>query len=109
MTVVTVRRQWNDWRHATYLLDDIDGLHWSDFSGGIMVAAPRPFVHGFVLCDRMLGGELAHSCRHGPPPHKIKVCMGTPRISDRVLAVFQFPGMQACSTLAKWRSFSDND
>jgi hypothetical protein len=32
-------------------------------------------VYGYVLCDGMIDGELAHSCRHGPPPHEIKVCI----------------------------------
>jgi hypothetical protein len=22
-----------------------------------------------------IDGEIGHSCRHGPPPHRIKVCM----------------------------------
>jgi hypothetical protein len=27
------------------------------------------------MCDGMIAGELAHSCEHGPPPHRIKVCI----------------------------------
>ena len=73
--IVSVRRQWNDWRHATYRLDDIAGLHWSSVSDGVQAAAPRAFVHGYVLCDRMIDGELGHSCRHGPAPHRIKICI----------------------------------
>jgi ribosomal protein L31E len=73
--VVWVRRQWNDWRHAQYRLSDISGLHWDDMSGGVQARAPRMFLHGYVLCDGMVSGELAHSCRHGPPPHKVKVCI----------------------------------
>jgi hypothetical protein len=23
----------------------------------------------------MIAGDLAHSCEHGPPPHRIKVCI----------------------------------
>jgi hypothetical protein len=30
-------------------------------------------VYGYILCDQILEGELAHSCIHGPPPHEIKV------------------------------------
>ncbi len=32
-------------------------------------------IHGYVYCDQAVAGELAHSCRHGPPPHKVKVCV----------------------------------
>jgi hypothetical protein len=28
-----------------------------------------------VMCDGMQSGRLAHSCKHGPPPHKVKVCI----------------------------------
>jgi len=72
---VYVRRQWNDWRIAGYFLTDVSGLHWDSISGGIMAASPRPFLSGYVLCTEMVEGELAHSCEHGPPPHKIKVCI----------------------------------
>lgn len=73
--LVNVRRQWNDYKIATYRLSDIDGLHWSDTSGGINKRAPREFLHGYVLCTGLLSGELAHSCRHGQGPHSIKVCI----------------------------------
>jgi hypothetical protein len=73
--IVTVRRQWNDWREATYRLSDIRGLHWTNLSGGVNAAAPKAFIHGYVWCDRMIAGELAHSCEHGKGPHEIKVCL----------------------------------
>ncbi len=73
--VVRVRRQWNDYRLAAYPLSEVEGLHWSDISGGIQATAPRSFVHGYVWCDRMIAGELAHSCAHGRGPHRIKVCI----------------------------------
>src|SRR5207247_4406995 len=73
--LVTVRRQWNDHRLATYHLDDVDDPHWSEMSGGIAAPAPRPFLHGYVWCDGMVNGELAHSCAHGAGPHRIKVCI----------------------------------
>jgi len=70
-----VRRQWNDWRQARYRLEDISGLHWTDVSGGVNASAPQPFVHGYVWCDGMIDGELAHSCQHGRGPHHIVVCI----------------------------------
>ena len=73
--IVLVRRQWNDWRDARYRLCDIEGLHWTSVSGGVNAPAPRPFIHGYVWCDTMIDGELAHSCRHGTGPHRVKVCL----------------------------------
>jgi plasmid stabilization system protein ParE len=37
--------------------------------------ANRYYLHGYVWCDGMISGVLAHTCRHGPPPHRIKVCV----------------------------------
>jgi hypothetical protein len=73
--IIKVRRQWNDWRMADYRLDDVADLHWSQVSGGVQAVAPKLFIYGYVRCDRMLTGELAHSCRHGEGPHRIKVCV----------------------------------
>lgn len=73
--IVTVRRQWNDQRTARYRVEDVANLHMDDVSGGIMARAPRAFLHGYVWCDGMIDGELAHSCRHGAGPHWIKVCI----------------------------------
>jgi hypothetical protein len=70
-----VRRQWNDWKIARVALSDFEGSHWSNVSGGIQATAPRDFIHGYILCNRILSGEIAHSCRHGRGPHVIKVCI----------------------------------
>lgn len=70
-----VRRQWNNMWRAAYKLSDVDGFHWSEFSGGIQQRANRPYVHAYVWCDDAVEGEVAHSCRHGDGPHKIKVCV----------------------------------
>ena len=86
--IITVRRHWNDWRMTDYRLDDVEGLHWSQISGGVQARAPQSFVHGYVPCDRMLNGELAHSCRHGEGPHCIKVCVtrkGNEKVWKKVL------------------------
>jgi hypothetical protein len=73
--VVWVRRQFDDHRHAAYRLDDVGGWHWSNISGGVQHRANRYYLHGYVMCDGMIAGELAHRCEHGPPPHRIKVCI----------------------------------
>ena len=73
---VFVRRQWNDTsRIAEVLLKSISGLHLSDVSGGVRARAPRKFLHGYINCNDIIRGDLAHSCRHGRPPHSIKVCI----------------------------------
>ena len=72
--LVYIRRQWNDYRVAAIALSKVQGVHWSDVSGGVRARAPRPFLHCFVLCNDY-EGELAHSCLHGSGPHSIKVCI----------------------------------
>jgi hypothetical protein len=73
--IVWVRRQFDDNRHAAYRLADVSSWHWSDMSGGVQHRANRYYLHGYVWCDAMIAGKLAHTCRHGPPPHNIKVCV----------------------------------
>ncbi|HEY6166748.1 MAG TPA: hypothetical protein VI454_01825, partial [Verrucomicrobiae bacterium] len=75
--VVWVRRRFNDRRshRAAYRLAEVSGLHWSSRSGGKRRRASRPYLHGYVRCDAMIIGVVGHSCRHGPPPHHIKICI----------------------------------
>jgi hypothetical protein len=56
-------------------LRDIEGLHWTDVSGGVNARAPRALIHGYVWCNGMIDGELAHSCQHGEGPHRVLVCV----------------------------------
>ena len=73
--IVWVRRQFSHHKHAAYRLADVSRWHWSNFSGGVGHRANRYYLHAYVWCDGMIAGEIAHSCRHGPPPHHIKVCI----------------------------------
>jgi hypothetical protein len=73
--IVWVRRQFSSRKHAAYRLADVDGWHWSNMSGGIMRRANRYYLHGYVWCDAMIAGVIGHTCKHGPPPHRIKVCV----------------------------------
>jgi hypothetical protein len=73
--LVTVRRQWNDWRTARYRMEDFASPHWSNISGGVGAKSPRFFIHGYVMCDGEVDGELPHRGVHGPCPHRIKVCV----------------------------------
>jgi len=73
--VVAVRRQWNGWEVAKYRLSDLSLVFWDTTSGGVRAPAPQPFLHGYVQCDEMIEGDVAHSCLHGDGPHRIKVCV----------------------------------
>ena len=72
---VLVRRQWNHWADAAVPLNKLEGLHWSDISGGVAVRSPRPFVHAYISCREIDDSDFGHSCRHGQGPHRIKVCV----------------------------------
>lgn len=73
---VTVRRQWNDYRTLAVPLSDLWGFHWRQASGGVGQRLPRPFLHARMWCDSIPdGSDFPHSCRHGPPPHAILVCV----------------------------------
>jgi hypothetical protein len=73
--LVVVRRTWNDvGRTAKIPLLKIQNLHWDRWSGGIRSYAPRSFIHGYVLCDEILG-NIAHTGVHGKCPHLIKICI----------------------------------
>jgi hypothetical protein len=74
-TLINVRRQWNDYRVGAVQLRDLRGFHWRQTSGGVAARSPRPFPHARLWCDKIVDGEIAHSCRHGPPPHEVLVCI----------------------------------
>lgn len=70
---VIVRRHWNDFRKAKVLRRNLAGLRMDQISGGVNTCSPHPMVYGYMYCNQILEGELAHSCAHGPGPHEIKV------------------------------------
>ena len=88
--VVYIRRQWDDWRIASVPLGALSGLAWDDVSGGVYSKAPQPFIHGYVRCSDVVG-DIAHSCQHGPGPHRIKVCIvkkdNDPEVFARLLKI----------------------
>lgn len=72
--LVSIRRQWNDWRVAKVVFSDLSRFHWSRVSGSVRSTEIQPFVHAYVGCDR-IQGDIAHSCLHGEGPHQINVCL----------------------------------
>jgi hypothetical protein len=96
---VQVRRQWNRLRKiAVYRLDDVADIRWRKFSGGLGHKANRLYLHGYVMCDQMVEGRLAHSCQHGPAPHRVKVCItrkGNEGVWEQVLGRVEAGGESA--------------
>ena len=71
--LVRVRRHWNCRRIGDVRLGDIDDLHWARTSGGTGHRSPFVMMYGYVLCDRLVAGTLAHSCVHGEGAHRVKI------------------------------------
>jgi len=69
---VYIRRHQQDWRIGYVSKTEIDELRWDTISGGVHRVSSQPFIHGYVMCDRVRG-EISHSCAHGEGPHRIKV------------------------------------
>lgn len=94
-TLVTVRRSWSDaGMTGRVRFDGLENFHWSDgrseySDNGFMRVAPRQFVHAYMMCDSLVDGEVSHSCMHGPPPHRIRVCIvkkdNSPKTIDEIL------------------------
>jgi hypothetical protein len=73
-TRVRVRGRWNDWRIAECDLSAVTEPHWARFSVEGGAPAPRPLLHGYVLCD-ILEGDIGHEHDAGSAPHRLKVCI----------------------------------
>jgi hypothetical protein len=56
-------------------------LHWDNTSGGVGRKTSHPALFGYVMCDEAIEGAVSHTCRHGPPPHRIKVCI--PKVCNK--------------------------
>ena len=67
---VTVQCAWDGWETATVYATDLEQLHWRQPEG-----APRPLVHGYVQCTRVVSGTLAHACADASRPHRVLVCV----------------------------------
>jgi len=88
-TVVHVRRQWNDVDGGRVMLRDLPGWQYTDQVGSTYNSrgrSPRPMLHAYALCTDIDGLEVSHTCRHGPPPHRIKVVIVAKDNSKQVMA-----------------------
>lgn len=73
--LVSVRRQWNSWEIAQVYVGDLGNPLWDIESGGVKETAPEAYLYGYIWCDAIVSGSVAHSCLHGTAPHSIKVCI----------------------------------
>lgn len=84
--LVSVRRQWNSWEKAEVYVAEVSNPLWDVEGGGIKGGGADALIYGYVWCDAIVSGSLAHSCLHGTAPHSIKVCIlrqdNSPRIFD---------------------------
>ena len=86
--LVEVRCEWNDDATAMYRLDAISRWHWHCVAPGMNTWGTRDFVHGYVMCNEAISGGVFHSCKHGPLPHNIKVCIlekGNEAVWDKII------------------------
>jgi len=89
--LVSVRRQWNNWEIAEVYVRDISNPLWDLCSGGVKETSPEAFIFGYIWCDMIVSGNVAHSCLHGTAPHSIKICIlrkdNGPRIYNHFLTL----------------------
>ena len=89
--LVSVRRQWNSWEVAQVWVGEVSNPLWDLVSGGVKEFSPEAFIFGYIWCDAIVSGSVAHSCLHGTAPHSIKVCIlkkdNSSRIYNHFLAI----------------------
>jgi len=89
--LVSVRRQWNSWETAQVYVGDVSNPLWDLVSGGVKESSPEALIFGYIWCDAIVSGTVAHSCLHGTAPHSIKICIlrkdNPPRIFNHFLAL----------------------
>jgi hypothetical protein len=89
--LVTVRRSWNSWESAQVYVGEVANPLWDVGGGGTKETPPEAFIYGYIFCDAIVSGSVAHSCLHGTAPHSIKVVIlrkdNPPRIYNHFLAL----------------------
>ena len=86
--LVSVRRRWNSWEVAEVYVGEVSNPIWDIESGGVKETSPDALIYGYVWCDAIVSGTLAHSCLHGTAPHSIKVCILRKDNSPRIYNYF---------------------
>ena len=71
---VVVSRQWGDWRKIRVPISVLSDFHITTQTGGVKVHLARPTLAAYRSCEDIpAGADFAHTCRDGPPSHRIKV------------------------------------
>ena len=68
--LVQVRCAWNAWRTAEVRVSDLEKIHWLQPAG-----APRPLLHAYVDCNKLVSGRIPHDCGGASSPHKLLICV----------------------------------
>jgi hypothetical protein len=68
--LIPVQCGWNAWQTAEVRVGDLEDLHWLH-----PPRAPRPLLHAYVSCDKVVNGVLPHNCRAADRPHRLLVCV----------------------------------
>lgn len=86
---IRIRRQPNDYAEGAVRLDQIDSLYWDCTSGGINIPFSHSMICTYVWCTDIEDGGVSHTCRHGPAPHRIKVCVMKKTNDTRIYRVLK--------------------
>lgn len=68
--LVSVQNEWNGWHKAFVRLCDLQDVCWFQPTG-----APKPLIHGYVLCTSIMEGDIPHDCKRTAAPHRLLVCI----------------------------------
>lgn len=91
--LVAVVPEWNGWRTAAVRLADVHDVHWLEPEG-----APRPVLHAYVSCSKIVSGDLEHECRDSATPHRLLVCILKTRNAPGVYSELVRQANQALGT-----------
>jgi hypothetical protein len=67
---IRVHWNWNGCRTAEVRPGDLQQLHWFQPQG-----APRPILHGYIQCSRIVTGDMPHGCNRLDAAHRLLVCV----------------------------------
>jgi hypothetical protein len=68
--LIRVQSEWDGWRSAELRLGDLQDVHWLQ-----PAEAPHPLVHAYIVCSRIVTGDIPHDCDRTASPHRLLVCI----------------------------------
>jgi hypothetical protein len=82
--MLSIKRLPRDSAKAECAVADIRRPYWANTYGETPSATGHRFLFGFVSCDAVVSGELAHSCGSETRPHEVQVCI--PKVGNDATA-----------------------